>query len=117
MRKLIGTIDCDDAKQIEDGAVITVSVSDVSIACAPSVTMGKVVIKDVKSFPFNYEVDYDEKRMIDMPRGRFSVSAGIRSKSDKLLFINDTFFSITDDETDKPLERVDFSLIVVQPSD
>lgn len=114
MRVLRGTIDCFETKTIPDNSVAEVSVIDCSRACGPSKTLGKVEIKNPKSFPFEYEVEFDESTVMLTYSHGFRVSCSI-NKDERLEFINDTAFSILDDG--KILDRVDFNVIVVKRYD
>ena len=106
MKILRGSISCNNTDVIPDGAVAVVSVIDCSLACGPSKTLGKIEISDPKSFPFLYEVEYDES-LIDV-----EVAVNCRIfKDEKLIFINDTRFQINSNGVLK--DNVDFHVIVV----
>jgi uncharacterized lipoprotein YbaY len=97
MRKLIGTINCDQNKSIEKGAEFKVSVLDCSLACAPSKTLGTVSLRNINNFPVSYEIQYDDSNIIRNTVHGYTVGVRIE-KDDKLLFINDTSHSIISDD-------------------
>lgn len=112
MKVLKGRIDCAKAKNkvIENGAVASVSVNDCCLMDAAARTLGKVEIKDLKSFPFEYSVKYDESRVnVGISYG-FTVSCRIE-KNGKLLYINDTSHSII--SNDRILDQLDVDVISI----
>ena len=110
MKTLSGKVNCSTLKTIEEGAVAIVSVLDCSRMDAPAKTLGKIEIKDPKSFPFDFEVQYDETKInLGLSYG-FAVSCTIE-KNDQLLFINDARHSIISDNC--ILESVDIAVISI----
>jgi uncharacterized lipoprotein YbaY len=110
MKTLRGKITSNGKQTIEQGSVIKVSVLDCSLACAPSKTLGSANIQNVDSFPFEYEVSYDESKVILSIDYGFRVACRI-TNGERLDFINDTAFSII--ENGQLLDSVDFHVITV----
>ena len=110
MKTLSGKVNCSTLKTIEEGAVAIVSVLDCSRMDVAAITLGKIEIKDPKSFPFEYKVQYDETKINHGFSYGFTVSCRIE-KNGKLLFINDTSHPIISD--DHILESVDIAVISI----
>ena len=69
------------------GVVFEASLEDISIADAPSVTIGTFRIKNAGNPPYEFEIEFDPS-VID-ERHRYSIRAELRL-DDKLLFTSDT---------------------------
>jgi uncharacterized lipoprotein YbaY len=109
MRKVKGSITMQSKHDIPEGAIATISVADTSRACGRAETKGKVTITNPK-IPIQYEVEYDDSGF----RNGFDYSLSCRIElNGKLLFINDTHFSIVDAQTGNLLDKVDFHIIAV----
>ena len=114
MRKISGQITCESKKEIPNGAVATISVIDCGRMDAPSITLGKQEIKDPKSFPIQFEIEYDDSFLkAEGFHGRYTVQTRIETNG-KLNFITDTSFSIVSDHATRKLaDTIDFHVIVV----
>jgi uncharacterized lipoprotein YbaY len=114
MKTLRGTIDCEATKAIPEGSTATVSIIDCCLADARSKTISEVQIPNVSSFPFQYEIEYDESQIIMNIAYGFRVAANV-TKNDRLEFINDTAHLIIVD--DQLADNVDVKVIQVQHYD
>ena len=113
MRTLKGTITCVGDPSIEEGSIINVEVIDCCLMDVPSQILGSNNIQNVKSFPFDYEVEYDDSKVNTNIYYGYRVQCRIE-KDGKLKYINDTGFSILDPVTlGEILDRKDFHLIVL----
>ena len=112
MSKISGKITCATKSEIPDGARATIKVIDCGRMDAPAITLGQQIIKNPKAFPIQYSVDFlDYFLNSDQFHGRYTVSCSIKS-DDKLIFVDDTNFSIVSDmETRKLFETLDFHVI------
>ncbi|CUS45419.1 MAG: YbaY family lipoprotein [Pseudomonadota bacterium] len=74
-------------------AQLVVTISDVSLMDAPSVTIAQVTIPTKgRQVPLAFSLDYDPARII--ARNRYSVSARILGGDGKLLWITDTHMDL-----------------------
>jgi uncharacterized lipoprotein YbaY len=73
--------------ELPEGAVVTVTLLDVSVADAPSVELGRDVIEGAGSLPVRFRIEYDHDRVSE--RNDYSLSAEVR-QGDDLLYVNDT---------------------------
>jgi uncharacterized lipoprotein YbaY len=112
MKVLKGKVNCSKAtkKEIQNGAVAAISVCDCSRMDVAAITLGKIEIKDLKSFPFEYSVEFDESKVNYGFSYGFTVSCRIQ-KDGKLLYLNDTSHPII--ENDRILDRVDIDVICI----
>lgn len=69
---------------------------DCSLAGARSVTLGETIMVNIKQSPIPYQVEYDDTRIREMPRGRFSIQAFIYNRQGDLIYCTDTSFSVID---------------------
>ncbi len=97
MGKLSGQItfkDPSNAPAIAPGAVAKIQVRNTALACGPAPLVGEAVIQNPTSFPFSYEIVYEE------PSGyaEYSLHCSIL-RDGKLEFINDTRFNIDNRST------------------
>lgn len=111
MRVLKGTLNCQAKKTIEPGSLITITVLDTTRMDAPAIVLGKIVYTDKTSFPFDFEVQYDDSTVPQCPYG-FTVGARIE-KDGHLNFINDTAHPILNDDL-QIKDKVDVDVILVQ---
>ena len=96
MFSLTGTITLNGADvAIPAGAKVVVSIQDVSLQDGASVTIIERVYEDITSFPFGYELSWDDALA---PGNTYSVSASI-TLDDELLFVTDTAFDVTVEDT------------------
>ena len=77
MKTISGKVTCSQAKEIPAGAVAVVVVNDNSLMDAPSKTLGKVEIKDPKTFPIEFKVEFDEQPVLSMAYGIFAIQVFI----------------------------------------
>lgn len=91
------------------GAVFEAKLLDVSLADAPSVTLGNMRVTDPR-VPLNFTIAYDPARI--EKRHRYIVSATIRH-GEQLLFITDTAHPVLGDTG---LRQVDLLLKRVEPA-
>ena len=111
MNTISGEINFNGNVTLPKNAVVQVTVEDVSLMDAPSVILGKRIIKNPKSFPINYRLSYDSKPFIDEPYGRYGLSVVIKS-GNKLIYLTDTFFSILSNKN-KILPKLNVKVIKV----
>ena len=91
MKTLSGTVDCETEKTIPTNAIVLVSVNDECIGCGPVIKIAEKEYNDIKSFPFEYKIEFDEKKIVHpIPFGYrlvFRIVDKLNPK--KLLFLND----------------------------
>ena len=73
---------------LPDGAVLTVSLLDVSLLDAPSLLLESVEVTDPGEPPYDFRIAYDPDDIED--DRRYSVDAEIRDRDGELLFVTDT---------------------------
>lgn len=113
MKKLTGRVSCSKpGHQIDENAKVTVNLIDCSIACAASTTLASVSPK-VRTFPFDFELEYDEQPILANMGGYYSIQVIIRGEDDKLHYVTDTRFLITDDMHDKLYDHIDMHVIPI----
>ena len=114
MRKISGNVTSSGKQEIPKGAVAVISVVDCGRMDAPSITLGKVELKDPKQFPLHYELEYDDSFLrAQQFHGQYAIQARIETNG-QLNFINDTRFNIVSDhQTKKVLDKLDFHVISV----
>lgn len=83
------------------GAVVTVRVSDVSLADAPATVIGQEIINDPGNVPVKYSVQYDGSKIL--PGHRYAVSARIEVNGE-LMWISTTNIPVITDGA--PTENV-----------
>ncbi|WP_068109898.1 YbaY family lipoprotein [Tropicimonas marinistellae] len=88
---LSGTVTYRERMMLPPDAVLEVRLEDVSLADAPSVTLGTYRADAPKAPPFPFEVEYDPAE-IDVS-GRYSLRATVRA-GDKLLMTTDTAYPV-----------------------
>ena len=97
MNTISGAISFNGTRTLPKNAVVEVTVEDVSRMDAPSVTLGKQLIKNPKSFPIKYRLSYDPKSLVKEPYGRYGLRVVIKS-GNKLIYLSDTFNSILNNQ-------------------
>ena len=113
MKTLKGQVTCTvENSIIKPDAVIVVEIRDVSLACAPSKLHASAKITGKTSFPFEYSIDFDEEPILKAPPQFYAISIGIRS--DKLDYVTDTMFNVSE-ENGQILDRKDLFIIPVVP--
>lgn len=110
MRTLRGKVTCSTTSAIEEGAVAKISVVDCCLMDVRSKKLGSVEVSNIKSFPFEYEVKFDDSKVDLGIEYGFTVNCRIE-KNEKLLFINDTAHPIIQDGEIK--DSVDVAVIVI----
>jgi putative lipoprotein len=113
MRKITGSITCQPGSAIPSESLAIIQVIDASLMDAPSKTLGEQIINNPETFPLNFQVEYHDEPLISIPRGRYSISIRI-TKHDKLIFCNDTNFSVVDFETGKIRDHLDVHVVKVE---
>lgn len=91
-----GKITCAATTEIPQGAKLTLALQDVSRADAAAITLAKVELADLKTFPISYELPFDPAKLPHKVPNFYALSARIE-KEGKLLFINDTRIEILDE--------------------
>ncbi len=76
---------------LPEGTVVTVRLLDTSLADAPAVEMGRVVIEDVGRLPVRFRIAYDPDQLLE--GAEYSLQATVRH-GDDLLYVNDTVHPI-----------------------
>jgi uncharacterized lipoprotein YbaY len=113
MRTLTGKISCSKAeRKINENALVKVSLIDCSIACAPSKTLASFGVKGLTHFPVEFELHYDEKLVENNMAGYYAIQVRIET-NEKLNYINDTRFLITNIERTQILDHIDMHVIPV----
>ena len=113
MRKISGKITVKGSgKPFSPDTKTTVRVIDCSICDGPSITLGQQILTNLTKFPINFEVEYDESRILKIPGGQYALSITIET-GERLEYINDTRFSIVEYESEKILDTIDAFVIPV----
>lgn len=118
MRKLTGRVVCKtrDGKDLERAinkdAKIQVRLIDCSRCGAPSIDLAGIDLTNVTTFPFTFEITYDETPITKFFGGNYAVSIRIETNG-KLDFINDTRFEINDKQKNIILDHVDMHVIPI----
>jgi putative lipoprotein len=114
MRTIKGTIVSNKAgRPFESTTTARVQVIDCSLACAPSRTLGEVVLRDLKNFPLGFEVNFDDEEK-DEDRPIVEVAIQVRIETgERLDYINDTQFSIKNHSTGEFKDSIDIHIIPV----
>lgn len=73
-------------------AIMTVQIQDVSLADAPAIVIGELVIDEPGQVPIPYAVEYRYRDVEDSHR--YAMQARIEDSEGNLLFINDTSFPV-----------------------
>jgi uncharacterized lipoprotein YbaY len=111
--KLRGTVHCEAFKEIPDGSKVVVEVVDGSIGCGPTRIIGKAELTNKKTFPFEYEVDYDESKVNkELPFG-FHVRIDIKNNG-KAIFRNGGSYMIMDPSNSEFLDKVDVNVFNIE---
>jgi putative lipoprotein len=85
--KVSGTIESKEEARFDADTVARVTLQDISLEDAPAKKIGEQVIKDLKKFPIQFEVEYDPA-VIEKGH-KYAVQVRIETK-DRLDYINDT---------------------------
>ncbi len=97
--------------QLPDGAVVVVSLSDISLADAPAVELGRTVIENPGQLPVRFRVAYDSAAINQ--RNEYSLQARI-TDGDTLLYVNDTVHPVL---TRGAPDNSDVQVVSVDPYD
>ena len=89
---VIGTVTYLQRIALPEDAVVEVKLSDVSLADAPSVTIGEQIIITPGQVPISFEVTYDPAE-ID-PRHTYAIQVRINDGTGELLFINTSAYNV-----------------------
>lgn len=77
--------------ELPDGAVVTVTLADTSIADAPWQVIDQQVIEDADALPLAFRLEYDPAAIDE--RFEYTLSASIEV-GDRLIYINDTVHTV-----------------------
>lgn len=111
MRKLTGRVSCTREKsRINHSAIISVNIVDCSIAGAPSVNLAGVKLMGIDKFPFDFEIEYDDSPIVEKMSGHYEIQVRVETDG-KLLYVNDTHFSIIDRQHHQIMDHVDMYVI------
>ena len=112
MSKLSGKITCSTKSEIPEGAKATIRIIDCGRMDAPAITLGQQVIRNPKTFPIQYSIEFlDSFLKAEQFHGQYAVNCRIET-GDTLNFINDTRFGIVSDFEKRTLfETLDFHVI------
>lgn len=77
--------------ELPDGAVVTVTLADTSIADAPWQVIDQQVIEDADALPLAFRLEYDPAAIDE--RFEYTLSASIKV-GDQLIYINDTVHTV-----------------------
>lgn len=113
MKKLTGRVTCSKGNDhvINENAIVTVDLVDCSIPCAPSKTLASIDLK-ARSFPFDFELEYDEQPILAKMGGYYSIQVRINTDG-KLNYVTDTRFLLTDDMHYRLYDHIDMYVIPV----
>ena len=113
MRRIKGTVTCSEpSKTIPPNSVIKVSVNDCSLACAPSIPCGHQEIKNVTSFPFSFDFEFNDGTIDERYVGIYNLAVSIQTDG-KLSFLTDTNFGLRDPQTDQIQDSIDVYVIPI----
>ena len=112
MRKISGKITCETKNDIASGAQAEIRVIDCGRMDAPSITLGQQIINEPKSFPINFEIEYDDAFVkAEQFHGQYALQCTIQ-KDHQYLFVNDSRINIVSDHSKRELsETKDFKVI------
>ena len=79
------------AVELPDGAVLTVTLADTSIADAPWVVLSQQVLNDVAELPAAFRLEYDPAQIDE--RMEYSLSASVELNG-RLIYVNDTVHTV-----------------------
>jgi uncharacterized lipoprotein YbaY len=106
-------------RPLEASTKVKIDVQDVSLADAPSKTLGNIELNGVRSFPINYEVEFNDAPIMDLPRGQYCIQVFIETDG-RLDYWTDSRHSIvklTDTDSDEPIVEISENLnVVVTPA-
>jgi uncharacterized lipoprotein YbaY len=114
MKKISGKVACRNRKEIEDGSVVTIQIACIEVLEASAIVLGEVKIDDPKTFPIQFECEYDDAHSNEKDNhGVYAISARIELDG-KLTHINETPYLIFDFEARDFLDCIDFYVNSVQ---
>ena len=89
---MTGNVVWEDGRvELPDGAVVTVTLADTSIADAPWQVLDQQVIEDADALPLAFRLEYDPAAIDE--RFEYTLSASIEV-GDRLIYINDTVHTV-----------------------
>lgn len=89
---ITGNVVWEDGRvELPDGAVVTVTLADTSIADAPWQVLNQQVIEDADALPLAFRLEYDPAAIDE--RFEYTLSASIEV-GDRLIYINDTVHTV-----------------------
>jgi uncharacterized lipoprotein YbaY len=117
MKKVSGQITVNgNRKPFKPETKATVQVIDCSLPGRPAITLGKQVLRNLKEFPLNFQVEYDESPIIKILRGQYALQISIETGETLVnVNVNDTRFSVVDYKTLQILENINAFVIPVIP--
>ena len=77
--------------ELPEGAVLTVTLADTSIADAPWIVLSQQVLNDVTALPAEFRLEYDPAEIDE--RMEYSLSASVELDG-RLLYVNDTVHTV-----------------------
>ena len=77
--------------ELPEGAVLTVTLADTSIADAPWVVLSQQVLDDVTALPATFRLEYDPEQIDE--RMEYSLSASVELNG-RLIYVNDTVHTV-----------------------
>lgn len=113
MRKLSGKVTCSkENMKINKDAIISVNLVNSSLADAPAVHLNGIKLTGIETFPFEFELEFDDAAMLSRRAHDYSICIRIETNG-KLNFINDTHFSPIDAQSGSFLDHLDMFVIPV----
>lgn len=79
------------AVELPEGAMLTVTLADTSIADAPWVVLSQQVLKDVAKLPTAFRLEYDPAQIDE--RMEYTLSASVEVGG-RLIYVNDTVHTV-----------------------
>ena len=79
------------AVELPEGAALTVTLADTSIADAPWVVLSQQVLKDVAELPAVFRLEYDPSQIDE--RMEYTLSASVEVDG-RLIYVNDTVHTV-----------------------
>jgi uncharacterized lipoprotein YbaY len=97
-----GLVNVQTPAEIPSGAVVTVTLADVSRADAPAVTIAEQVIPGPAAFPFPFTVIYDAQAI--NPMFTYAIGVRITDSAGALIFINTSAYPVITQDNPSSVE-------------
>jgi uncharacterized lipoprotein YbaY len=109
--KLAGTINCQGVncpKVIPPGSVAKLLITNGQVMDAPSILIAEKQLTDLQQFPIPFEIEYDHEKT-----AQYGLEVRISNDQARLTFITDTHFSVVNQDSNEPLNKIDIHVIPI----